>query len=294
MLKYVQSFFNMEREHTVYLTSTGNLDVFPNNNPCEFVNRLSVPITLDPNYEYEIGLVSILYPNEYYAIVGNQYKNKITFYTKYREISKIHKYSYIIKNNILAGDIERLIYCINNEIKLRLMVYFDVHYAKVFGKGDIFFWDKYKKRIGVHYTGGPRSTEARRKGDIEHVTMAMGEGIADVLGFHTNSLYSIRGDDHEMISTISSSPINEKLGVDYMYLYMDVIQPSNFGSQLVNILDCFTLDNGSNKGIHNTLYKRLKKSYIDQISIMISDRNGRKINCKEDSTLTCVLHIRPK
>ena len=106
---------------------------------------------MDPNYEYEIGLVSILYPNEYYAIVGNQYKNGITFYTKYREISKIHKYSYIIKNNILAGDIERLIYCINNEIKLRLMVYFDVHYAKVFGRGDIFFWDKYKKRVGVHY-----------------------------------------------------------------------------------------------------------------------------------------------
>ena len=49
MLKYVQCFFNMEREHTVYLTSTGNLDIFPNNNPCEFVNRLSAPITLDPN-----------------------------------------------------------------------------------------------------------------------------------------------------------------------------------------------------------------------------------------------------
>ena len=190
MLKYVQSFFNMEREHTVYLTSTGNLDVFPNNNPCEFVNHLSVPITLDPNYEYEIGLVSILYPNEYYAIVGNQYKNKITFYTKYREIAKIHIYSYIIKNNILAGDIERLLYCINNEIKLRLMVYFDVHYAKVFGRGEIFYWDKYKRRVGVHYTGGPRSIETRRKGDIEHVTMAMGEGIANVLGFRTNSLYS--------------------------------------------------------------------------------------------------------
>ena len=88
MLKYVQSFFNMEREHNINLTSTGNLDVFPNNNPSKFVNRLSVPITLNPNYEDEIGLVSILYPNEYYAIVRNQYKNKITFYTKYREISK--------------------------------------------------------------------------------------------------------------------------------------------------------------------------------------------------------------
>ena len=195
----------------------------------------------------KIGLVSILYPNEYYAIVGNQYKNKITFYTKYREISKIQKYSYIIKNNILAGDIEKLIYSINNEIKLRLMVYYDLHYAKVFGTSDIFFWDKYKNRVGIHYTAGLRSTEVRRKGDIEHVTMAMGEGIANVLGFHSNSLYPIRGDDHEMISTISSIPINKKLGVGYMYLYTDIIQPSNFGSQLVNILDCFTLDNGGYK-----------------------------------------------
>ena len=60
-------------------------------------------------------------------------------------------------------------------MKLRLMVYFDVHYATVFGRGDIFFGDKYKKRVGVHYTAGPHSTEARRKGDIEHVTMAMGK-----------------------------------------------------------------------------------------------------------------------
>ena len=64
----------MEREHTIYLTSTGNLDIFPNNNPCRFINCLAAPITLDPNYDYEIGLVSILYPNEYYAIVGNQSK----------------------------------------------------------------------------------------------------------------------------------------------------------------------------------------------------------------------------
>ena len=66
----------MEREHTIYLTSTGNLDIFPNNNLCRFINSLAAPITLDPNYDYEIGLVSILYRNEYYAVLGNQYKNK--------------------------------------------------------------------------------------------------------------------------------------------------------------------------------------------------------------------------
>ena len=79
-----------------------------------------------------------------------------------------------------------------------------------------------------------------------------------------------------------------------MYLYTDIIQPTNFGNQLVKILGCLTLDNGGNKGIHNTLYKTLKNSYIDQISIIISDQNGRVINFKEESTLTCVLHIRPK
>ena len=90
-LKYVQSFFNMEREHTICLTNTGNLDIFPNNNPCRFINRLAAPITLDRNYDYEISLVSVLYPNEYYAIVGNQYKNKLTFFTKFHEISKNRK-----------------------------------------------------------------------------------------------------------------------------------------------------------------------------------------------------------
>ena len=45
------------------------------------------------------------------------------------------------------------------------------------------------------------------------------------------------------------------------------------------------LDNGGNKGIHNTLYRPLKNSYIDQISITISDQNGGKINFKEDSNL---------
>ena len=110
--------------------------------------------------------------------------------------------------------------------------------------------------------------------------MTLGEGLANVLGFQSNTMYSIHGDDHEMVSNISSTPINEKLGGDYMYLYTDIIQPSNFGSQLVNILDCFILDKGGNKGIHNTLYKPLKNSYIDQISIIISDQNGRKINFK--------------
>ena len=50
----------MERKHTIYSTSRGSLDIFPNDKPCRFINHLAAPITLDPNYDYEIGFVSIL------------------------------------------------------------------------------------------------------------------------------------------------------------------------------------------------------------------------------------------
>ena len=82
----------------------------------------------------------------------------------------------------------------------------------------------------------------------------LNDGLAEVLGFHSNTAYPIYGGDFEKLNTISAISINDKCGVDYMYLHTDVIQPTNFGNQLVNILNCFTLDNGGNKGIQNTLY----------------------------------------
>ena len=282
----------MDREHTIYLTNSGSLDIFPNNSPFKFVNRLASPITLDPNYDYEIGLVSILYPNEYYAIIGNQYKNTLTFFTQMHNIPELQKYSYIVQDNIPAGNPEKLVHMINKQISARLSVYYESNYGKIFPSGDIFFWDDYEKKVGIHYT--PISEEKLTKGDIEKVKLHMGQGLANILGFHSSTLYTILSGDQQMKAAVSTTNINQNFGVDFMYIYTDVIQPTNFGSQLVNILDCFTLDRGGNKGIHNTLYKPLKDSYIDQISIIISDQNGRPIYFKDGSTVTCVLHIRPR
>ena len=66
----------MEREHTIYLSSTGSLDIYPDNNPCRFTNRLAGQITLDANNDYEIGLVSTLYPNDYYALLAYEEKKQ--------------------------------------------------------------------------------------------------------------------------------------------------------------------------------------------------------------------------
>ena len=72
----------MEREHTIYLTNAGSNDIYPDNRPYRFSNRLATPISLDPKFEYEIGLVSILYPLEYYALLKYQETNTITFYSR--------------------------------------------------------------------------------------------------------------------------------------------------------------------------------------------------------------------
>ena len=46
---------------------------------------------------------SILYPNEYYDIVGNQYKNKLTFFTKFHEIPNWGKWPRYIDRFVVVA-----------------------------------------------------------------------------------------------------------------------------------------------------------------------------------------------
>ena len=115
------------------------------------------------------------------------------------EVPDIEKYAYTLQNNFPAGDIENLIYSINNEIKLRLMVYYDRNHAQIFGRGGVFYWDKYKDKVGMYYTPISQSTNLKRNGDIRNVMIHIGEGLADVLGFHSNTAYPIyAGSDLEI------------------------------------------------------------------------------------------------
>ena len=58
----------MAADHTIYLSSSACSEVYANNSPSGFTNRLNTPINLNSNIEYEMGLVSMLYPSRYYAI----------------------------------------------------------------------------------------------------------------------------------------------------------------------------------------------------------------------------------
>ena len=283
---------NMGDEYTVYLTSIGCMDIYPANTPCEFVNRLSTPIILSNDHEYEVGLVSIMYPIDYYAILSNDDEFRIFLHTRYHNNNDeevIHEYTYKPNINVIAGDMQKLVTVLNDDITSELKIYFGDRIAKFVKRGRILKWDDTQKKIALQYVKG----ESFRKGEVKTIHMRFSGKAAHLLRFRIDTEYIIYGKDKANGSLSSTFP-SENCGVDYIYIYSDIIHPSPFAGKLVNILDCFHIDNGRNKGMHNTLYKTINTKILDQISIIITDQNGRKISFSENSSITCVLHIRPR
>ena len=121
----------MASDHILYLTSTGNLNIFPRNRSTNFVNRLSTPIVLESNTEYEVGLVSILYPDRYYGILGNNEKYSITVFTKQDNVGET-SIKVLFQNHILAGDIENMVKIANSCLTNYLKAFFGRNYSYLF------------------------------------------------------------------------------------------------------------------------------------------------------------------
>ena len=184
---------------------------------------------------------------------------------------------------------KKLVMRLNDDLMRELNVYFDSRVAKFIKRSRIFTWDDVQKRIVLQYVKG----ESFKKGEVQSIHITFSSKAGFLLGYRSDTQYIIYG-KNRMDGSLSFAFPSENCGVDYMYIYSDIIHPSPFAGKLVNILDCFHIDNGRNKGIHNTLYKPLNTKILDQISVIITDQNGREINFSDNSSVTCVLHIRSK
>ena len=281
----------MAGEHTIYLTSSANRNLFKKNTPACFTNRLASSIILDPKIEYEVGLISILYPDQYYAVSADNDDYNINVYT-FKTGDVREKCVVKMKFDMLAGNIKKIVKNVNNNLIQYLKTYYYEFFPHIFKDETIIRWNDDKERTEILFNRG--DIKERGLGDITKINIRIKKALADILGFRNDTLYTIFSKLEDFGNTISPIPPSPKCGVDYIYLYTDIIHPTNFGGQLVNILDCFSLENGGNKGIHNCIYKSINTNFIDEISIIITDQNGRAIRFREGSTLTCVLHIRPK
>ena len=283
----------MAGDHTIYLTSSGSKNIFTNNTPDRFTNKLSSPIVLDSNLEHEIGLISILYPDKYYAITSDRDDFGINVFTTMVD-GKRNKHRVKMKFNMLAGDIGKIIRSINNKLLQNLKVYYYNFVPHIFKNGTIIRWNDEEEKTEIIFNKDDTGEGGEGTGDIASVTIRFKKALATILGFRNDVLYTVFSKTEDVGNVMSSIPPSPKCGVDYIYLYTDIVHPTNFGGQLVNILDCFSLENGGGKGIHNCIYKTLNTNIIDQISLIIVDQMGRPIHFREDSTLTCVLHVRTK
>ena len=302
---FIQLSFIMANEHTIYLSSFGCLELFPENDNSKFINRLSTPILLDLNTEYEVGLVSILCPDKYYAITANDDKYNITVKVTPKDPSQPSRtFSIPIKENVLVGDMKKIIHIVNRNIVLYLKAALHGFFSKVFPKETILSWDddedKSQLRFYVPDTDNNITTfyvpdSDNTIGNIKEISLQINSGLADLLGFRSDTEYSI----FNITETKSSQHVSSRLpsvdcGVEHMYIYTDIVHPTNFAGQLTNILDCFTLKNKGSKGFHNTVYKQLNTHLLNQISIRITDQRGKNIPFPEESTLVLLLHIRER
>lgn len=108
--------------------------------------------------------------------------------------------------------------------------------------------------------------------------------LAAILGYHPNHYHDISVTDdnqHYSLREVNGhfSP-DPHADVDYLHLYCDIIQPTRFGGQMVDILAFLPhCGNNNNYSVQRPTYKKKSTNTNDPISVFVS--------------ATIVLHIRP-
>lgn len=272
----------------LHIASNASLDIYKDNNPSAFTNYLYNQINLDSNNEYEIGLINIAMPPNHYSLVKNEKDSNIIIYYSENNKEKKKIGEYFPQRNILSGDLPNLIKCLNNEFP---EFFFSPVNSLDIPIKDIFSYSSELNRVGYlkRYIGGDTV-----KGTFY---IKYGSRIADALGMDPNKYYDIvsKSRFHGSEETVwGELPPFSNAGIQYTLIYTDIVEPSYFGERNVNILDVVSVGRDGNTGFHTTCYKKLHKLVLEDISIKITDQQGRPVYFPERSNVICTLHIRKR
>ena len=122
--------------------------------------------------------------------------------------------------------------------------------------------------------------------------------LAAILGFIPNHLYDIfvtdEAREYGLQEVNAHFPPDPHADIDYLHLYCDIIQPTRFAGQTVNILATLPYGGSNNYySVQRPLYKKLSKSAVDSIAVLVTDQYGRKVYFEERRSATIILHVRP-
>ena len=197
--------------------------------------------------------------------------------------------------NTSTHQLSQLIEILNDEITKYLSLFPSESIENCFDidKG-IFGYDDKKKRVYVN---------TRTAQHPETLSIKLKSGIAKLLGFSADTPIDVcrfqeldieNPDNYpRMIMTRATYPPRMHADVDYLHIYCDIVNPSRFGSQSVNILAMSPFNSVNYYSVLSPLYKKIDRACIESISILITDQYGRRIYFPRDRSVTIVLHIRP-
>ena len=286
-------------EEIIYLTSLGSLDIYPENNASSFSNNLVGPLNLDANREYEVGILSLLCPQRVPVIHKGSINDglQITATTPNGHVKTRH---FVPKRNILTRDMESILKALNGEIVDWLIIFLNLadSITEILPKKRVLKWDGTNvllTRQVVRPHRVPERLSKWTKEVVKEIHISFFPGLAKIIGFTPHVPYSIFAITNEILGPyINPSPPQPTNGVQYIYIYCDIVQPTPFGGKITNILDCFDFNTGFNKSGKNIIYRPLNVKFIPSISLALTDQKGSNIHFPRDSSVTAVLHIREK
>jgi len=290
----------------IYISSTASKDVFPHNTSYAFENVIS-PLMLDPSMDYEVALVNFLHPKNYYSIIANDNDFSIQFISVCDNSAHpimIDMFKYVPKFSMLghAREPKIMIDMINKDITEQIAPILGVDAIQKYmpqGRLLIYDWETERVRVEiiVHAVGDGR--EARCHPDM---AVRFSPRLAHILGFSEKKIYryyvprTVSVDYKWLLynQNVSMRPPRNDGGVDFIYVYSDIVVPCRFAGQQVNILDAFALQGSSTKGYTPTLYKQLLNKTLNSVGVRITDQNGYPIVFEEGRSITLILHIRSR
>ena len=243
---------DLSEEFYLYLSSISPEDSILDNTSSNFENRI-LPINLNPTSSYEVALTNILFPRHYYSLKEGDKNSSIQFYARIKQ-SEFSDYEYNFYNftpqksivsNLRNASILPIIGQINTQMLMEVKELIKDSYPTYFPFPEFLKYDSDVERVVIH-----KLINEDQEQLYSEIFVTFAPQIALVLGFEPNTPYSIfhKSDDEtepprSVDKIIGPYPPRPSSGNDFLYIFSDLVSPTRFGNQIVNILDAIPLPN---------------------------------------------------
>ena len=296
----------------VYLSSKSNSNEFPLNKNNAFTNVIKP--TLQFNGEFDVALENIIFDPNLILIkkmdTDFEFSIEVNFINDVGEMKGIYNVHYKPTKNIYGNTIEDLIINLNKD-----MISFLKDGVNVLKKSQSTFISV--KDNHVYFT--PLSLK-KYKGYEKYVILwSFGESLQSLFGLSTSlfgenfellkkgedgkiCIYATSldglscGPEEIVLNTLTKPyatfPATLPIRINCMHVYCDFIEPSYLGGQTVHLLDIIPLKHMYSKNGTLTMFKRVTKTILDDISIRITNEDGGEIPFNNEMNVVIVLHFK--